>query len=105
MEATSVSIDRGMEKEYVRYIYISIYIYTHIYTYTHTHTHTHTRILLSHKREWNNAICSNMAGPSDLHAKWSKPKTNIIWYGLYVESKKKKDTNELIHKIEIDPQT
>ena len=31
-------------------------------------------------------------------------KTNIIWYHLYVESKKN-DTNELIYKTEIDSQT
>ena len=30
-------------------------------------------ILLSHKREWNNAICSNTDGPRDYHTKWSKP--------------------------------
>ena len=24
------------------------------------------------KREWNNAICSNMNGPRDYHTKWSK---------------------------------
>ena len=29
-------------------------------------------ILLSHKKEWNNAICSNMNGPRDHHIKWSK---------------------------------
>ena len=28
--------------------------------------------LLSHKKEWNNAICSNMDGPRDYHTKWSK---------------------------------
>ena len=31
-------------------------------------------------------------------------KMNIIWHGLYVQSKKN-DTNELIYKREIDPQT
>ena len=30
-------------------------------------------ILLSHNKEWNNAICSNMDGPRDSHTKWSKP--------------------------------
>ena len=30
-------------------------------------------ILLSHQKEWNNAICSNMDGTSDYHTKWSKP--------------------------------
>ena len=46
--------------------------------------------LLSHKKEQNNAICSNMDGPSDYHIKWSKSKANIIWYCLNVESEKKK---------------
>ena len=59
-------------------------------------------ILFSHKKEWNSAICSNMDGPRDYHTKWSKPKTNIIRYRLYVESGKK-DTNELIYKTKIDP--
>ena len=36
-------------------------------------THTHTGILLSHKKEWNIAICSNIGGPRDYHTKWSKP--------------------------------
>ena len=39
---------------------------------THTHTHTHTGILLSHKKEWNNAICSNIDRPRDYHTKWSE---------------------------------
>ena len=29
-------------------------------------------ILLSHKNEWNFAICNNMDGPGDCHAEWSK---------------------------------
>ena len=29
-------------------------------------------ILLSHKKEWNDAICSNMDGPRDSHTEWSK---------------------------------
>ena len=36
----------------------------------YTHTHTHTGLLLSHKKEWNNAICSNMDGPRDCHTEW-----------------------------------
>ena len=35
-----MSLDRGINKEEVRYIYIYIYIYTH----THTHTHIHIYI-------------------------------------------------------------
>ena len=29
-------------------------------------------ILLSHKKELNNAICSNMYGPRDCQTEWSK---------------------------------
>ena len=47
-----MSIDRWMDKEDVGHIY--------------------NGILLSHKKEWNNAICSNMDGPRDHHTKWSK---------------------------------
>ena len=47
-----MSIDRGMDKEDVVHIY--------------------NGILLSHKKRMNNAICSNMDGPRDYHAKWSK---------------------------------
>ena len=52
MEATLMSTDRGMDKEDVVYIY--------------------NGILPSHKKEWDNAICSNMDGPRDCHTKWSK---------------------------------
>ena len=47
-----------------------------------------------------------MDGPRDYHTKGSKPdrERQISQYCLYVESKKKKDTNELIYKTEIDPQ-
>ena len=43
-----------------------------MYTHTHTHTHTHNGILLHYKKEWNNAIGSNMDGPRDDHIKWNK---------------------------------
>ena len=42
-----MSINRGMDKEDVVHIYCGI--------------------LLSHKKERNNAICSNMDGPRDCH--------------------------------------
>ena len=47
-------------------------------------------ILLSHWEEWSNAICSNIDGPGEYHTKRNKPdrKINILWYHLYVESKK-----------------
>ena len=53
VEATLMSISEGVDKEGVVPIY--------------------SGILLSHKKEWNNAICSNMDGPRDYHTKWSKP--------------------------------
>ena len=34
--------------------------------------HIYNGILLSHKKEWNNAICSNIDGPRDYHIKWSQ---------------------------------
>ena len=38
---------------------------THVHKHTHTHIHTYTcnGILLSHNREQNNVICSNIDGP------------------------------------------
>ena len=36
------------------------------------------------KKEWNNAICTNMDGLRDYHTKWSQ--SNTI-YHFYVESK------------------
>ena len=43
---------------------VCVYIYIYI----------HTGILLSHTKEWSDATCSNMGGPRDYHAKWSKSK-------------------------------
>ena len=68
------------------------------------HIYMYNGILVSHKKEWSDVICSNMFGPRDYHSKWSQRKTNIIWYHLYMESKQN-DTNGLIYKREIDLQT
>ena len=35
--------------------------------------HIYYAMLLSHKKEWNHATCSNMNGSKDYHTKWSKP--------------------------------
>jgi len=43
----------------------------------HTHRHTHNGVLLSHKKEWNNIICSNRGGSRDYHTKWSKSERKI----------------------------
>ena len=74
----------------------------------------HNGILPSHKKEWSNAICSNMNGPRDYLTEWSKPdrEGNIsIWYHLCGIQKvdytciQKVDPSELMYKTEIDPQT
>ena len=44
-------------------------------------------ILLSHKKEWNNALCSNMDEPRDYHTKQSKSERHIPYDITYVESK------------------
>ena len=36
------------------------------------HTYTHIRMLFSHKKEWNLALCNNMDTPWSHYAKWSK---------------------------------
>ena len=78
------AIDRWMDKEYV----VCVCVLTCIYMHTHmcAHTHTHTRILLSHKKEWNMATCSNMDGPRHYHTKWSKPdrERQIIYDIIYM---------------------
>ena len=52
MEATQVSIKRWTNKEDVGHIYCGI--------------------LLSHKNEWNNVICSNMDRLGGYYSKWNK---------------------------------
>ena len=80
-----MSIDRGMDKEDV---------------------HIHNGILLSHKKEWNNAICSNMGGSKDCHTKWSKSdRERQISYDITYMWNLKYDTNELIYKTETDSGT
>ena len=61
-------------------------------------------ILLSHKKEWNNAICNNMGGPRDYHTKWSKSERQPLYDIIYMWNLKY-DTNELIYKTETDSQT
>ena len=43
---------------------------------------THNGLLLSHKKKWNNAFCSDMVEPRDDHTKWnvSQRKTNMILF-------------------------
>ena len=57
-------------------------------------------ILLSHEKEWNNAIFSNMDGPRYSHTKSDKDK----YHNTYIWNLEN-DTNELIYKTEADWQT
>ena len=62
-------------------------------------------ILLSHKKEWNDAICSNMDGPRDYHTKWSKSdREKQTPYDVTYMWNLKYDTNELIYVTETDSQ-
>ena len=63
-------------------------------------------LLLSHKKEGNNAICSNLDGPRGSHTRLSQSErerqipydTTCIW-------NLKCNSNELIYETEADPQT
>ena len=55
-------------------------------------------IILSHKSEWNNAIYSNMSGPRNCDAEWSKSEKDKYHIVSLICGVLKKDTNELIYK-------
>ena len=60
-------------------------------------------MLLSQKKEWNNAICSNMDGPRNYHTKWRKSereRERQILYDTTSMWNLKYDTNELIYETE-----
>ena len=66
--------------------------------------HIYNGILLSHRKEWNNAIFSNMDATREYHTKWTKsererqiPYITYMWNLIY-------DTNEPIYKTERDSQ-
>ena len=82
-----MSIDRWMDKEDVVHIY--------------------NGILLSHKKEWNNVLCSNMDGLGDYHTKWSNSdrERQILYDIVYMQNLKKQWYKELIYKTEADSQT
>ena len=75
--------------------------------------HIYRGILHSHKKERSNAICSNMDRPKNYYTKWSKTEKDKYHMILLIGGKSykficitlKSDTNELIHKTEIDSQT
>ena len=62
----------------------------------HTHTHTHTGIVFSHKKELNNAVCSNMDRPRDYHTQWTKwDRERQILYDIIYMWNLKYSINEL----------
>ena len=67
-------------------------------------TQDHNGILLSHKREWNNAIYRNMDGTRDYHTKWSQKEKDKLLYDITYMWNLKYDTNEPIHKKQTDSQ-
>ena len=68
--------------------------------------HIYNGILLRHKKEQNNAICSNMDATRDYHTKWSKSERDRqIWYDIIYMWNLKYDANEPIYKTETDSRT
>ena len=59
------------------------------------------RILLRHKKQWNNVICSNMDELRDCHTKWSISEKNKYMISL-ICGILKNDANELIYETETD---
>ena len=57
---------------------------------------------IKEKKEWNNAICSNMNGPRDCHTEWSKSDRGgeTSYDNPYMRNLKRSETNELTYKIE-----
>ena len=63
-------------------------------------------ILLSHKKEWNNAICSNMDATREYHTKWSKSEgERQIPYDITYMWNLKYDTDEPIYETETESRT
>ena len=77
-----MSIDRRMDKEDL--------------------VHISSGILISHEKEWNNAIYSNVDGSRDYHTKWSKSERGIPYDITYIL---KYETNEPTCETETDSQT
>ena len=61
--------------------------------------------LLSHKKERDTAICSNMDGPTDYCVKWVGRKAKGKYHVLSHTWNLKYNTNELIDKIKTNSQT
>ena len=68
--------------------------------------HLYNGILISCKKEWNNAICSHIDGPRDCHTKWSESeRERQTPYDITCTWNLKHNANELIYETEPDSQT
>ena len=66
--------------------------------------HMYYRVLFSHLKEWNYAICSNMNEPGDYHTKWSKSDRErhlLHDISVYVGSKKMIQVNLFTKETQI----
>ena len=68
--------------------------------------HIYNRILLSHIKEWNKAICSNVNAPRGL-SHWLKGvrERQISYDSPYMWNPKKYVTNEIIYRVRCRKQT
>ena len=65
--------------------------------------HIYKRILLSHKKEQNGAICSNIYGTRDSHTKWSKSeRERQVPYDITYMWNLNYGTNDPMYKTETD---
>lgn len=78
MEATEMSINRRRGKDVV---------------------HIHNGVLLSHKKEWNRAICSNMDATRDSHSKSSQSERERQIYDITFMWNLKYGTKDPIYAI------
>ena len=68
--------------------------------------HIYNGVLLSHRKEENNAICSNMDVSRDYHTKWSKSeREGQITYDIIFMWNLKYDTEEPIYETETESHT
>ena len=75
METTQVPVDRWMDKDVV---------------------HIYNAILLSHKTEWNNAICSNVDGPESIILSEVNQTEKDKYHIIYMWNLKKKDDKMIL---------
>ena len=96
-----MSDDRGMDKEDVVYTHTHTYIHTYIYilgwpkssfkssvrcyrqTWRNFLANPYKGLLLSHEKEWNNTIESNMDGPRAYYTQWRKSDGETIHLPQY----------------------